>query len=73
MVMADVILIFMPGHSHKMDDEQLALQFAATNIERPLAGAIACTVPADRVHHIERYPGVAYVRRVQSYTGSLSA
>ena len=28
---------------------------------------------AERVHHIEHFPGVAYVRRVQSYTGSLSA
>ena len=73
MVMADVILIFTPGQSEKMDDEMLAMQFAATNIERPHVGAIACTVPGDLVHAIERHPGVAYVRRVQSYTGSLSA
>ena len=73
MVMADVIVICTPGQSEKMDDEMLAMQFAATNIERPHAGAIACTVPAERVHHIEHFPGVAYVRRVQSYTGSLSA
>lgn len=71
--MADVILIFSPGQSENMDDEQLAVQFAATNIERPLVGAIACTVPGDMIHHIERHPGIAYVRRVQSYTGSLSA
>jgi hypothetical protein len=56
-----------------MDDEMLALTFAATNIERPHVGAIACTVPGDLVHTIERHPSVAYVRRVQSYTGSLSA
>jgi hypothetical protein len=73
MVMADVIVMFAPGESEKMDDEALAMSFAATNIERPHVGAIACTVPAERVHHIEHYPGVAYVRRVQSYTGSLSA
>jgi len=71
--MADVIVICSPGQSENMDDEMLAMQFAATNIERPHVGAIACTVPGDLVHTIERYPGVAYVRRVQSYTGSLSA
>jgi hypothetical protein len=73
MVMADVIVICSPGQSEKMDDEMLAMQFAATNIERPHVGTIACTVPVELVHTIERYPGVAYVRRVQSYTGSLSA
>jgi hypothetical protein len=73
MVMADVIVICSPGQSEKMDDEMLAMQFAATNIERPHVGAIACTVPGDRLHHIERHPGVAYVRRVQSYTGGLGA
>lgn len=73
MVMVDVIVMFAPGESQKMDDEMLAMSFAATNIERPHVGAIACTVPAGMDHHIERHPGVAYVRRVQSYTGSLSA
>ena len=73
MVMADVIVIFTPGQSEKMDDEMVAMNFAATNIERPHAGAVACTVPAERVHHIEAYPGVAYVRRVQSYMGSMGA
>jgi len=73
MVMADVIVICSPGQSDKMDDEMLAMQFAATNIERPHVGTIACTVPGDLLHTIERHPSVAYVRRVQSYTGSLSA
>ena len=71
--MADVIVICSLGQSEKMDDEMLAVQFAATNIERPHVGAIACTVPGDLVHTIERHPGVAYVRRVQSYTGSVGA
>ena len=71
--MADVIVIFAPGHGTSMDDETLAVTFAATNIERPHAGAIAFTVPGEMIHRIEHHPGVAYVRRVQSYTGSLSA
>jgi hypothetical protein len=70
MEMADVILIFQPGQSDRLDDEALAESFAATNVERPIEGAIACTIPADMVHAVARYPGVAYVRRVQAYTGS---
>ena len=71
--MADVIVICRSGQSERMDDETLAMTFAATDIERPHVGTIACTVPGDLIHHIERHPGVAYVRRVQSYTGSLGA
>ncbi|MEA2711683.1 MAG: hypothetical protein QOF78_4284 [Phycisphaerales bacterium] len=38
MVMVDVIVMFAPGESQKMDDEMLAMSFAATNIERPHVG-----------------------------------
>ena len=71
--MADVILIFMPGESVRFDDEMLATAFAATNIERPHPGAIACTVPAGMVHDIQKNPRVAYVRRVSAYMGSLAS
>jgi hypothetical protein len=70
MEMADVIVIFEPGESDRLDDEALAESFSATNVERPIAGAIACTVPADMLHAISSRPGVAYVRRVQAYLGS---
>jgi hypothetical protein len=70
MEMADVILIFEPGQSSRLDDEALAESFAATNVERPIEGAVSCTIPADMVHAVARFPGVAYVRRVQAYTGS---
>jgi hypothetical protein len=73
MVMADVIVIFTPGECDKFDDEALAMTFSATNIERLHSGALACTVPAASIHEIERNPRVAYVRRVQMYTGSLGA
>jgi hypothetical protein len=73
MVMLDVIVIFTPGQCDQLDDETLAVNFAATNIERLHSGAIGCTVPGDMIHHIEHHPAVAYVRRVQSYMGSLSA
>jgi hypothetical protein len=70
MDMADVIVILQPGHSDAMDDEAIATAFAATNVERPIAGAIACTVPAEMLHHVEKHPAVAYVRRVAAYAGS---
>jgi len=70
MEMADVILIFKAGQSDRLDDEALAESFAATNVERPIAGAVACTIPADMLHHVERHPAIAYLRRVASYAGS---
>ena len=70
MDMADVILIFQPGQCDRLDDEALAESFAATNVERPIAGAVACTIPMDMLHHIERHPSIAYVRRVAAYVGS---
>ena len=73
MEMADVIVILGPGQSAALDDECLATDFAATNIERLIEGALACTIPAWKVHEIERHPSVAYVRRVQGYTGSLAS
>jgi hypothetical protein len=73
MVMADVIVIFAPGQCDRLDDEALALAFAATNIERLHSGAVACTVPGDMVHQIEHHPGVGYVRRVQTFEGSAAA
>jgi hypothetical protein len=73
MVMVDVIVIFTPGQCDLLDDEMLAMTFAATNVERLHSGALACTVPGAMVHHLEHHPAVAYVRRVQCYTGSLSA
>lgn len=71
--MADVIVIFNAGECELMDDESLAMSFAATNIERLHSGALSCTVPSWKLHEIERRPGVAYVRRVQAYLASLSA
>ncbi len=71
--MADVIVIFAAGECDRLDDESLAANFAATNIERLHSGALACTVPSFKLHEIERRPGVAYVRRVQAYLASLSA
>ena len=71
--MVDVILILTPGQAALLDDEMLALTFCATNVDRLHSGAIACTVPGGMIHSIERHPAVAYVRRVQAYTGSLSA
>src|SRR5215212_7188570 len=71
--MTDVILILMPGHFERLDDETLATSFAATNIDRPTTGVLACTVPSALVHDIERNPAVAYLRRVQAYTGSFDA
>ena len=71
--MADVIVILGPGQSSQLDDERLATDFAASNIERLIEGAVAFTIPAARVHEIERHPAVAYVRRVQAYTGSLAS
>lgn len=73
MDMVDVILILAAGHSVLLDDESMAEQFAATNVERLVEGAVACTVPCVMIHHIERHPSVAYVRRVQTYVGSLSS
>jgi hypothetical protein len=73
MDMADVIIIFASGHSELLDDESLAELFAATNVERLIEGAIACTVPYCMTHHIERHPSVAYVRRVQAYVGCLGS
>jgi hypothetical protein len=73
MEMADVIVILGLGQSSQLDDECLATDFAASNIERPVEGAIACTIPAAKVHEIERHPAVAYVRRVQGYIGSLAS
>jgi hypothetical protein len=73
MDMADVIVILGRGQGERLDDESLASDFAATNIERPIPGAIACTVPSTMLHRIERHPAVAYVRRVQAYTGSLAS
>jgi hypothetical protein len=71
MEMADVILIFTPGECDRFDDESLALAFAATNIERLHSGALSCTVPAIKIHEIEKNPRVAYVRRVSAYMGSI--
>jgi hypothetical protein len=73
MEMADVIVILGLGQSSKLDDESLATDFAASNIERPTEGAIACTIPAWKVHEIEHHPAVAYVRRISAYTGSLAS
>ena len=73
MDMADVILIFASGHSELLDDESLAEMFAATNVERLIEGAIACTIPYCMIHHLERHPSIAYVRRVQAYIGSLGS
>ena len=73
MDMADVIVILGLGQSANLDDESLATDFAASNIERPTEGAICCTIPLWKVHEIERHPAVAYVRRVQAYTGSLAS
>jgi hypothetical protein len=73
MDMADVIVIFARGQSLLMDDESLAELFAATNIDRLIDGAIACTVPYCMIDHLERHPAVAYVRRVQAYMGSLES
>jgi hypothetical protein len=73
MDMADVIVILARGQSAMLDDESLATCFAATNIERPIEGALACTIPAGMVHAMERHPAVAYVRRVQGYMGSLAS
>ena len=70
MEMADVILIFKAGQCDRMDDEALAESFAATNVERPIAGAVACTIPMDMLHHVEHHPAIAYLRRVASYAGS---
>ena len=70
MDMADVIVIFARGHSDRLDDEALAMSFAATNVERPIAGAVACTIPVEMIHQVERHPAVAYVRRVAAYVGS---
>ena len=70
MEMADVIVIFEAGQSDRFDDEALAESFYATNVERPIEGAISCTIPADMLHTISRRPGVAYVRRIQAYLGS---
>ena len=71
--MCDVILILIPGESDRLDDETLAQEFAATNIERPVEGAIACTVPSHLLHEIAQHPRVAYVRRIQAYLGSLAS
>jgi hypothetical protein len=73
MDMADVIVILGRGQGDRLDDEALATSFAATNIERPIPGAVSCTVPHSMIHHIERHPAVAYVRRVQAYFGSLAS
>jgi hypothetical protein len=70
MEMTDVIVIFQPGQCERLDDEALAESFAATNVDRPVEGAIACTIPADMLQHVERHPAVAYVRRVAAYLGS---
>jgi hypothetical protein len=73
MNMCDVIVIIARGAADKLDDETLAMNFAATNIDRVHGGAVACTVPGEMIHHMERDPAIAYVRRVQNYLGSLSA
>ncbi len=73
MEMTDVILIFARGQSGTLDDEALAMTFAATNIERPIMGALQCTIPAAKLHEVERNPAVAYVRRMQSYAGSFDS
>ena len=70
MEMADIIMILVPGQADRLGDDDLALCFAATNVERPIEGAVACTVPADKVDEIARHPAIAYLRRVQAYTGS---
>src|SRR5688572_1756501 len=44
MNMCDVIVIIARGAGGQLDDETLACQFAATNIDRPQDGAVACTV-----------------------------
>jgi hypothetical protein len=71
--MTDVIVIFARGLGERLDDETLAFTFAATNIERPIEGAVACTLPAFMVSEIAQHPSVAYVRRVQAYMGSLAS
>ena len=68
-----MILILAAGASEWLDDEALVLEFAASNIERPTEGAIACTVPAMKILEIERHPRIAYVRRISAYTGSLAS
>ena len=73
MEMADVIVIFAPGQCQKLDDEALAEVFAATNVDRPSEGVIACTIPAHKLHEMQRDPRVAYVRRVSEYIGSVDA
>jgi hypothetical protein len=70
MEMADVILILRAGQSDRLDDEALAESFAATNVERPIAGAVACTIPVEMLGRVERDPAIAYVRRVSAYLGS---
>ena len=71
--MSDVIVILARGQGDRLDDETLAFTFAATNIERLIVGAVACTVPAYMVHELAQHPAVAYVRRVQAYMGSLGS
>ena len=73
MEMVDVILIFAKGQADRLDDEALAESFAATNVERPIAGAVSCTIPLEMLHHVERHPAVAYVRRVAAYVGSVNS
>ena len=73
MEMADVILIFAPGQCERFDDELLAEEFAATNVDRVSEGAIACTVPSYLIHRLEHDPRIAYVRRVQAYLGSIAS
>jgi hypothetical protein len=73
MDMTDVIIVCAPGQSNCLDDETLAMDFGATNVERMDEGCLACTVPTHKVSDMERNPAVAYVRRVQAYTGGLGA
>ena len=73
MEMTDIIVVCALGQSNSLDDETLATCFGATNVERLLEGCLACTIPSHKLHDIERTPAVAYVRRVQAYSGSIAS
>ena len=73
MDMTDIIVVCARGQSHRLDDETLAVAFGATNVEWLPEGCLSCTVPTHKLHEIEHYPAVAYVRRVQGYLGSIAS
>jgi hypothetical protein len=73
MEMSDIIVVCRRGQSERLDDETLATDFGATNVERLIEGCLSCTVPSYKLHEVERHASVAYVRRVQAYRGSLAS